>query len=90
MLESKIQSRIIKHLEKLWYTPLKIIKLSKSGYPDLLVLTGMEKHFWIEVKQETGKLSEIQKYRIEELESKGDKVIVAYGYDDFLWKITCI
>ena len=82
MLESKIQNKIIKKLEKDGYLVLKIIKLNKNGYPDLLALKQNETMF-IEVKQPSGKLSELQKVRIAELKEKGIivKVWQDYGSD---------
>ena len=84
-LESKIQAKIIKFLEK--QQDCMVIKLTvtnKTGIPDLLVLTWEWRHFWIETKQEKWKLSEIQKYRIGVLEAKWDKVIIAYWFEDFI------
>lgn len=81
--EAKLQSRIIKFLEKKWYTVLKLIKTNKNGIPDLQVLTWNGKHFWIEVKSSTWKLSELQKYRIEELTKKWDHAMVVYSYEQF-------
>lgn len=86
-LESQTQNKIINHLKKQWYHPIKIIKVNGSWYPDLFVLTWNGKHIWIEVKQLTWKLSEIQKYRISELEKLWDRVIVAYGFNDYIEKV---
>jgi len=58
---------------------LKIIKLNKNGYPDLLALKQNETMF-IEVKQPGGKLSELQKVRIAELKEKGITVKVWQDY----------
>ena len=67
MTESKYQSKIIKDLEsKGWYV-LKLISTNKVGIPDILALKDGEKPYFIEVKAKTGRLSEIQKYRLKEL-----------------------
>ena len=63
-----------------------LIKTNLNWIPDLLVITWQWEHFWVEVKQETWKLSKLQEYRIWELEAMGDTVIVPYGYDDFIIK----
>lgn len=66
-MESKIQSKIIKNLEQDGYFVLKLIKTNKNGIPDLLVIKD-GKCFFVEVKTLKGIVSEIQKYRIQELQ----------------------
>jgi hypothetical protein len=66
--EAKTQSRIITDLKKRGYIPMKLVKTNLNGIPDIIVLLGSGNHLWIEVKAKTGRLSEIQKYRIRELE----------------------
>lgn len=71
MLESYIQNKIIKRYENDGWMIIKLIKTSKNGIPDLLCLKDGTAEF-IEVKRPiVGKLSEIQKYRIKELQEKG-------------------
>ena len=48
---------------------------NKAGLPDLVCMKPDEGKF-IEVKSEKGRLSEVQKYRIEELKEKGFDVEV--------------
>jgi Holliday junction resolvase-like predicted endonuclease len=69
MLEQQIQSKIIKRLEQEGFFVLKLIKTNKSGIMDLLAVKESRTIF-VEVKQEHGKLSEIQRYRINELRNK--------------------
>ena len=70
MLESKIQTKIKKKLEQEGYLVIKLIKTSCNGVPDLLALKNGNAIF-IEVKQEKGVLSELQKMRIEQLKNLG-------------------
>ena len=79
-LESKIQNKIIKNLEKEGYFVLKLIKCNKNGYPDLIAVKENETIF-IEVKRPNGKLSELQKVRIQELRSKNINVKVWENYE---------
>ena len=73
MLESKIQSKIINKLTKEGFFVVKLGITNKPGIPDLLCLKdGVYK--WIEVKAEDGRLSELQKHRIRELERHGASV----------------
>jgi Holliday junction resolvase len=82
MLESAIQKKIIDRLTKEGWYVIKLIKTNKNGIPDLLSLRDGVSWF-IEVKQPKGVLSEIQKFRIQELREKGFKVSIwtDYGID---------
>lgn len=75
MTESQIQSKIISRYEKDGYMVIKLIQTSKNGICDLLLLKDGIASF-IEVKTETGRLSELQKFRIKQLTDKGFKVDV--------------
>ena len=76
MNEQQLQTKIKKKLELDGYFVTKLIKTSTNGIPDLLCLKDGKATF-IEVKQPTGVLSELQKLRIKELER--------YGCDVFIW-----
>ena len=54
---------------------IKLIMCNKAGLPDLVCMKPDEVKF-IEVKSEKGRLSEVQKYRIDELKEKGFDVQV--------------
>jgi Holliday junction resolvase len=75
MLESKIQSKIIKKLELNGFYVLKIIRANKNGCPDILAVKDGKATF-IEVKRPDGVLSELQKLRIKELQRFGCEVKV--------------
>lgn len=83
MKEADYQRKIIKKYESDGYYVLKLIKTNKNGIPDLLALKDNEPPIFIECKTLKGVLSEIQKYRIEELKKKGFKCYVSYGADLF-------
>jgi Holliday junction resolvase len=70
MLEQQIQTKIINKLTKEGWLCLKVIKLSHSGYPDLICHREGQT-MYIEVKRPKGKLSAVQKIRIEQLRSYG-------------------
>lgn len=78
MKEQQIQAKRIKQLESEGYYVLKLIKTNKNGIPDLIAIKEGEILF-SEIKTQTGKLSEIQKYRIKELESYGFKTEIYNG-----------
>jgi len=78
MKEQQIQAKRIKQLEAEGYYVLKLIKTNKNGIPDLVAIKEGSVLF-SEIKTPKGKLSEIQKYRIKELESYGFKTEVYNG-----------
>jgi Holliday junction resolvase len=78
MKEQQIQAKRIKQLEAEGYYVLKLVKTNKNGIPDLIAIKENEILF-SEIKTQKGKLSEIQKYRIKELESYGFKTEVYNG-----------
>lgn len=78
MIESQTQKKIIDHLKKNGAIPIKIIKSNYVGISDLIVCFPDYPPIFLEVKQEKGKESEIQKYRREEFTSKGFTWIVTY------------
>jgi Holliday junction resolvase len=78
MKEQQIQAKRIKQLEAEGYYVLKLIKTSKNGIPDLIAIKEGEILF-SEIKTPKGKLSEIQKYRMKELESYGFKTELYNG-----------
>lgn len=71
MLESAVQSKIIKQLEKLGCIVIKIIRANKSGIPDLLVLLPNGRAVFIEVKKPGGVASKLQQYYIELFRKQG-------------------
>tara|TARA_Y100001935_G_C17078428_1_gene395070 strand:- start:271 stop:510 length:240 start_codon:yes stop_codon:yes gene_type:complete len=78
MTEQKIQSNKIKELEALGYYVLKLIKTNKNGIPDLLALHPDKTIRFIEVKTSKGKVSKLQKYRMDELSK--------YGFETEIYK----
>ena len=79
--ESSIQTAINKLLtENRWFV-VKIMMASKNGIPDLMAIKN-GKTIFIEVKNEIGKLSKIQEYRIKEMQEHGAEVIVARSKEE--------
>lgn len=79
MKEQKIQSNRIKELEAEGYYVLKLMKTNKNGMPDLLAIKRGADVLFSEVKKPSGKVSELQKYRLKELEDYGFKTEIYRG-----------
>lgn len=71
MKEQQIQSKRIKQLEAEGYYVLKLITVNKKGIPDLIAIPPNSGVLFSEVKTPTGVVSELQKFRLKELEDHG-------------------
>lgn len=79
MTEQQIQAKRIKQLEAEGYYVIKLIKTNKNGIPDLIAIPPGSGVLFSEVKRPDGKVSELQKYRLKELEEHGCKTEVFRG-----------
>lgn len=81
MKESAIQNKIIKYLESRGAVVNKTIGMSKAGWPDII---GSYKGRFIglEVKRPGQKPTPLQEFKLNELESTGAYVCVAFSVDD--------
>ena len=70
-MASKHQTDTIKKYERKGYFVINLIKTNKNGIPDLLALKKGEPPIFIECKEVNDKLSELQRYRIRELNRLG-------------------
>lgn len=80
MTEQQIQNKIIKKLELSGYYVINLIRTNKAGIPDLIAIKENE-CFFVEVKKPAGKLSEVQKFRINELRNNKIKVMLWQDYE---------
>jgi Holliday junction resolvase len=79
MLEQARQKKITNKLTADGWLVVKLIKTNMNGIPDLVAFKE-GKTMFIEVKQPTGVLSEIQKIRIKQLKQQGFEVNVWTDY----------
>ena len=79
MTEQQIQAKRIKELEDEGYYVIKLIKTNKNGIPDLIGIPRDSKVIFSEIKKSNGKVSELQKYRIEELSKHEIKTEIYRG-----------
>ena len=79
--ESIVQRQVSDYMKKNGYLVVKIIQTTLNGWPDLQCHKDGQTIF-IETKSEGGKLSELQKYRHEQLQSKGFIVLTISNVND--------
>jgi Holliday junction resolvase-like predicted endonuclease len=80
MTEQQIQSKKIKELEAQGYYVIKLVMTNKHGIPDLIAIPPNADILFVEVKKPDGKLSKLQEFRKQELESHGIRVEVFKGH----------
>tara|TARA_R110000796_G_scaffold71248_1_gene161624 strand:- start:247 stop:489 length:243 start_codon:yes stop_codon:yes gene_type:complete len=79
MTEQNIQAKRIKQLEAEGYYVIKLTKTNKNGIPDLIAIAPGADVLFSEIKTESGRLSELQKYRLKELDNHGVRTEVYKG-----------
>jgi hypothetical protein len=86
MLESKIQSAIIKKLQSLGYLVIKLIKTNTNGIPDLIVHRN-GRTAYIEVKRPGEKPRDLQLYRMKQLQDHGIPTLTCTSVEECLLKL---
>jgi len=81
--EQKLQSKIISDLNKRGWIVVKTITLSKAGFPDIFAFKNGRTVFF-EVKAKKGVKSQLQQYRIEQLQQQGFTAEFIDDYEDYL------
>lgn len=81
--EQKLQSKIISDLDKRGWIVVKTITLSKAGFPDIFAFKNGRTVFF-EVKAKRGVKSQLQQYRIEQLQQQGFTAEFIDDYEDYL------
>jgi Holliday junction resolvase len=79
MRESKIQKSLIDDLEKQGFYVIKLSVTNKNGIPDIVAFPKGCGAVFYEVKQKGKEPSQLQNYRIKELNNHGIKVYVYDG-----------
>ena len=84
MLESAVQSKIIKWLEGEGHYVVRVLSASKAGTPDLIVcVKGSGRFIGIEVKRPSGGVvSPLQKHHIEKIQKAGGIAGVVRSLED--------
>ncbi len=89
MKEKVIEEYLRQRVKGLGGKAYKFESPGNAGVPDRLVVLPGGRICFVELKNETGRLSSIQKNKIRELKNLGCDVIVAYSKDDVDRFISC-
>jgi Holliday junction resolvase len=88
MLESAVQSKIIKWLESEGHYVVRVLTSSKAGTPDLIVCAH-GRFVALEVKRPSGGVvSPLQKHHIEKIQKAGGIAGVVRSVDDVIELLT--
>ena len=79
MTEQQIQKKRIAQLESQGYYVIKLTVTNKNGIPDLIAIPNGSNVLFSEIKKPKGKLSELQKFRLKELEEHGIQTEIYRG-----------
>ena len=76
-LEKEVESYLVREAVKHGFLAVKFIPDQKKGMPDRLILLPQGRVVWVELKRpKGGRLSPMQKYQHQKLESLGHEVYV--------------
>ena len=76
MKESEIEARLVKLVRGRGGLCYKFVSPGNRGVPDRIVITPDGRVFFVELKSQTGRLSELQKFQKSELEKRNVTVRV--------------
>ena len=82
MLESEVEKKLVQGVNKLGGLCLKWVSPGYSGVPDRIVFLPGGSVYFVELKQDRGRLSPRQKYVHKQLKAVGREVITLYGEID--------
>lgn len=80
MPESEIERKLGKEIKKLGGLYYKFVSPNLPGVPDRIVIMPGGRVIFVELKTEIGRLSNIQKWVIEEMRQRGADVRVIKGW----------
>jgi hypothetical protein len=88
MLERDLENKLKAHVKTLGGMVYKIDARANKGAPDRVVALPGRTPFFLELKTTTGKLSPLQAHEHERLRKAGQRIVVAYGWDEVLDALT--
>ena len=82
-LEREIQKEIMTYLKRKDIFCIKISERFSSGIPDLHIINN-GRHYWLELKTEKGKVSDLQKITLAKINAAGGDARVVRSLDDVI------
>lgn len=79
MLESTLERRFVNMVRKAGGRAYKFVSPGNLGVPDRIAILPRGRIWFVELKTETGRLSQVQKRQIDALRSLGMNVFVLWG-----------
>lgn len=79
MLESTLERRFVNMVRKAGGKAYKFVSPGNLGVPDRIAILPRGRIWFVELKTETGRLSQVQKRQIDTLRSLGMNVFVLWG-----------
>ena len=81
MKESQIERRLAQGVKDRGGMCMKFVSPNLPGVPDRIVLTPTGRTIYVELKTEIGRLANLQKWVIAEMQKRGADVRVLHGLD---------
>lgn len=81
MKESAVEARLVRMVRERGGLCYKFLSPGNAGVPDRLIILPGGRIIFVELKTETGRLSNIQRWQISQLEKRGVPVRVLKGPD---------
>lgn len=79
MREKEIEKVLVEQVKRLGGRAYKWVSPGNDGVPDRIVILPDMRPIFVELKTETGRLSELQKIQIDRLRNMGQRVYVLFG-----------
>lgn len=80
MLEKEVEGRMVRMVKERGGLCLKFVSPNNPGVPDRIIITPEGRVVFVELKTETGRLANIQKWQIDEMKKRGADVRVVNGW----------
>lgn len=80
MLEKEVEGRMVRMVKERGGLCLKFVSPNNPGVPDRIIITPEGRVVFVELKTETGRLANIQKWQIDEMKKRRADVRVVKGW----------
>jgi len=81
MAEKEIERRMCELIRKRGGLAYKFISPCAPGVPDRIVITPGGAVYFVELKTKVGRMANIQKWQVAELEKRGANVRIVHGWE---------